>query len=339
MALVSLKNQFAHAKIDILSQPSVRHECKTLKQVDSVINYPSEKLDLRFMPFPLLLKLKISRYDLVVVVLNNEYGMNYENVFWFAWAISPKSIIKFDPFNGIWARESENLKKWLPVKWRKKLNPPIQPYRRLFQMSLSDWLIHIFKSNIVFSSSWMGIRMIKNPLDAWIYQEILWELKPDIVLEIGSFEGGSTLYFAHLLDAIGCGQVISVDIDRSNFKAKHERIVEVTGDSSAPETVAKVRELCQGKKVFAIHDADHTRDKVLADLRAYKDLVSVGSYFIVEDGFTDLFTFGDGIGMPFPGPLKAVEIFVKETPEFIIDRARERYILTFCPRGYLKKIK
>ena len=164
-------------------------------------------------------------------------------------------------------------------------------------------------------------------------------MKPDVVLEIGSLEGGSTLYFAHLLDAIGGGRVVSVDIDRSNFKAKHDRIIEVTGDSSASETVAKVRELCRGKKVFAIHDADHTRDKVLADLRAYKDLVSVGSYFIVEDGFTDLFTFGDGIGMPFPGPLKAIEIFIKENPDFIIDSSRERYILTFSPRGYLKKIK
>lgn len=206
-------------------------------------------------------------------------------------------------------------------------------------MTLSKWLLH-HQSNIVFEKCyWMGVRALKNPLDAWIYQEIIHEIKPDVVIEIGSAEGGGTLYLANLLDLVDKGKVISIDIDRSKYNVKHDRIVTITGDSASPEVVEKVAEQCNGKTVLVLHDGEHSREQVTKDLQAYSGFVSVNSYFIVEDGIIDLFKPKDSLGGRKDGPLIAVEQFIKNNSNFIVDKERERYILTYNPKGYLKRIK
>jgi cephalosporin hydroxylase len=184
----------------------------------------------------------------------------------------------------------------------------------------------------------MGVRALKNPLDAWIYQEIIYEVGPEVIVEIGSANGGSTLYFAHLLYLMGNGTVVSVDIDRSNFHVGHERIILVTGDSSSPETIAKVTELCRGKTVLIVHDGDHRYEAVLRELRFYSPLVTIGSYFIVEDGIVDLFQPGE-MNFNGEGPLPAVQHFLSENPNFEVDADRERYLLTYNPAGFLKRVR
>ena len=222
---------------------------------------------------------------------------------------------------------------------RRLLLPMRADYRRRLAMSLRRWLIY-HQTDIVFGGcQWMGARAHKNPMDAWIYQEILWEVKPEVVVEIGSCYGGTTLFLAHMLDLIGQGTVVSVDIDRSKFAVSHPRIVEVTGDSGAAETVARVTALCAGKSTLVIHDGDHRMDPVLRDLRAYSPLVSPGSYLIVEDGVMDLFRPGDGIGTFSPGPLPAIEAFLRERSDFAVDASRERYLMTYNPRGFLKRVR
>jgi cephalosporin hydroxylase len=222
---------------------------------------------------------------------------------------------------------------------RRVLSPMRRDYRRRFAPTLREWLVY-HQTDVVFGGChWMGARAHKNPMDAWIYQEILFEVKPDVVVEIGSAYGGTTLYLSHMLDLIGAGTVVSVDIDRTHFSVKHPRIVEVTGDSGAAEVVARVGELCRGKRTLVIHDGDHAMAPVLRDLRAYGPLVSVGSYLIVEDGVMDLFRPGDGIGTVAPGPLPAIETFVGEHPEFETDMTRERYLMTYNPRGFLKRVR
>ncbi len=218
------------------------------------------------------------------------------------------------------------------------LRPAPGDYRKWSSMSLRDWLIYHQKDVVFKKSYWMGKKAFKNPLDAWVYQEMLYEIKPDMIIEIGSAEGGSTLYFANLLDLIGKGNIISIDIDRSRFDCKHRRVIALTGDSSSPEMREKVSRLCRGKKVLAIHDGDHSREGVLKDLRSYWDLVSVSSYFIVEDGIVDLFKPGDGLGTYVDGPYAAVNDFLKENRNFTVDKERERYIMTYNPKGFLKRI-
>ena len=210
-------------------------------------------------------------------------------------------------------------------------------YHRRWRMTLREWLLRHQREIVFTQSRWMGVLAWKNPFDAWIYQEILHDVRPQLIVEIGSAHGGSTLYLAHLLDLIGDGEIVSVDVDHSRFEVRHPRISTVTGNSSAPDVVDRVRERAGGKRVLVIHDADHRKRQVLLDLEAYAPLVTPGSYLIVEDGILDLFDRGDSIGTGEPGPLAAVEEFLPAHPEFEVDESRERYLLTYNPRGFLKR--
>jgi cephalosporin hydroxylase len=221
----------------------------------------------------------------------------------------------------------------------RRIGPLRRDYHRRFAMTLRQWAQH-HQHTIAFDQChWMGIRAIKNPLDAWIYQEILYEIKPDIVIEIGSYYGGSTLYLAHLLDILNNGIVLSIDIDRTNFQASHDRIVCLTGDSASPAILEKVQALCQHKTILVIHDGDHSKEAVLRDMHAYADIVSINSYLIVEDGITDLYRPGGDFGNYNAGPLIAIEQFLQTHPNYIVDSERERYIMTYNPKGFLKRVR
>jgi len=211
-------------------------------------------------------------------------------------------------------------------------------YNKKYTMTLREWLI-FHQKNIIFDKcNWMGVRCLKNPLDTWIYQELIYTIKPDIIIEIGSYEGGTTLYFANMLDILGKGKVISIDIDRSNFKAKHDRMILIDGDSASPEVFSAVAKLCENKKILVIHDGAHDKEHVIKDLTLYSTLVSVGSYLIVEDTIVDLFEEGDGLGTHYEGPLSAITEFVKTNNNYVIDDDCERYLLTYNQRGFLKRI-
>jgi len=205
---------------------------------------------------------------------------------------------------------------------------------------LPAWILH-HQSLLMAPSApvrWMGVPTLKNALDCWIYQEILYEVRPDVVVELGSRTGGSTLFFCHMLDLLGAdGIVVSVDTDRSVYQVEHRRIVLVTGDCADPAVQAQVAAACQGRRVLVVHDADHGREAVLRDLRAYSDLVSIGSYFIVEDGIIDQVDLPD---VPrAPGPLTAIMAFLAERDDFVVDTQRERYVLTYNPSGFLKRVR
>jgi len=206
-------------------------------------------------------------------------------------------------------------------------------------MTLKEWFLQHEREIVYKEPRWMGVRIIKNPLDTWIYQELIYSVQPDIILEIGSGYGGSTLYFANLLDLIGWGTVISVDIDRSPYNVEHARIQAITGDSSSPEVEREILELCHGKKVMVSHDSSHYKEKVLSDLRRYSPLVSVGSYFVVEDGIYDLFSPLEGVGGFADGPFDAITEFLKENQDFEPDLSCERYVCTNHPMGFLKRIR
>ncbi len=212
-------------------------------------------------------------------------------------------------------------------------------YTRLYNRSLRDWLIYHQQSIVFNRVSWMGVRILKNPLDLWIYQELLYKVRPDVVVEIGSANGGSTLYIANILGLMGIDfRVISVDISRQSYSASHPRIIELTGDSLSSEIVNKVKELCAGKRVLIIHDADHTEESVYHNLIAYSSLVTVDSYFIVEDSIIDLFSSKEGIG-GHNGPLRSIRKFLKSSDVFVVDSDCERYWITYCQRGFLRRVK
>jgi cephalosporin hydroxylase len=182
---------------------------------------------------------------------------------------------------------------------------------------------------------WLGVRTQKCPLDLWIYQEILQETRPDLILETGTAHGGSALYLASVCDLLGRGEVVTVDIHPIEGRPEHDRITYLAGSSTADEIVSELERLVKDSvEVLIILDSDHSRDHVLDELRIYNRWVSPGSYLIVEDT-----NVNGHPAMPEhgPGPMEALEAFLAENDEFEIDAAREKFFLTFNPRGFLRK--
>jgi cephalosporin hydroxylase len=220
----------------------------------------------------------------------------------------------------------------------RRARPVLEPYRSKLSMSLYKWMT--YHQDLMESTKvhWLGVPAVKSPLDLWILQEIIYETKPQVIVEIGSFYGGSTIYMATVLSAISpTGRIISVDISRERYKASHPHIIEITGDSTNPDVVKQVKALCAGKRTMIVHDGAHDRLMVTRDLSLYADLVSPGCYLIVEDATVDVFRPGDKMGREWEGPLPAIRDFLAQNSDFSIDRSRERYIVTYSPQGYLKR--
>jgi len=188
------------------------------------------------------------------------------------------------------------------------------------------------------NTSWFGIPLLKCPLDMWVYQEIFFELKPAVIVETGTFRGGSACYMGALCDILGQGRIVTVDIEElAPDSPRHERVTYVTASSIAEDTLRRVRTFVgDDKPVLVVLDSDHTRDHVLQELRLYGELVTRGSYMIVEDSNINGHPVNPGIG---PGPMEAIRAFLKQTDRFVIDDTREKYFMSFNPRGYLKCVK
>jgi cephalosporin hydroxylase len=181
---------------------------------------------------------------------------------------------------------------------------------------------------------WFGTQTQKCPLDLWIYQEILHEVRPAAIVETGTASGGSALFLAALCDLLGTGEIVTVDIE-DRPRPSHPRVTYLSGSSTAPEIVSRVKELVGDRgPVLVILDSDHSQAHVRDELAAYASLVTSGSYLIVEDsninGHPALTEFG-------PGPMEAIDEFLATSSDFEIDRTREKFLLTFNPRGYLRR--
>ncbi len=186
------------------------------------------------------------------------------------------------------------------------------------------------------STRWLGVRALKLPLDLWIYQEILHEVKPSLIIETGTAHGGSAWYLATICDLTGTGRVVTIDIAKGEGRPSHPRVTYLTGSSTAPEILEQVKGMIQpDDRVMVILDSDHARDHVLRELELYGDLVSLGSYLIVEDtnvnGHPVLLSHG-------PGPSEALADYLPRDRRFVVDRSREKFLLTFNPGGYLRRV-
>lgn len=203
-----------------------------------------------------------------------------------------------------------------------------------------DWplsrVLPVLQERILERSTYHGIPTLKNPLDFWMYREIMWETRPDVIIEIGNFCGGSTLALAHVCDALDAGRILGIDTDHGRVASEvrvHPRVTLLTGDAST--MLPDVEDLLnKDDRVMIIEDSAHTYENTLRVLEAYAPLVGVGQYFIVEDGIC---RHGLDIG-PQPGPYEAVERFVDTNEDFVIDRDREDYCITWNPKGYLRKV-
>jgi cephalosporin hydroxylase len=186
-------------------------------------------------------------------------------------------------------------------------------------------------------TNWMGRPILKNPLDLWIYQEILHDLQPDLIIETGTAFGGSALFFAHMMDRRGKGKIVSIDIEPHEPLPTHPRCLFMRGSSVDPIIVSHVTAMAKGyERVMVILDSDHSKAHVLAELDVYAPLVTPGQFLVVED------TNINGRPVPFewydgPGPGPAVDEWLPNHPEFAPDEMAERFMMTFYPGGWLRR--
>lgn len=198
------------------------------------------------------------------------------------------------------------------------------------------------KSGAWFTTGWLGVQTVQLPSDNWMMQELIARIKPDYIVETGTFHGGASLFYATVLSQVNPrGRVITIDVKprtatAAKFPLFRERVSVITGSSTAPEVVDRVAKEVRGRTVLVTLDSLHTRDHVLKELELYAPMVSKGSYLVVQDTALN----GNPIEATHgPGPMEAVTEFLKGHPEFQLDRNAEKFLATFYPGGWLKRVK
>jgi len=192
-----------------------------------------------------------------------------------------------------------------------------------------------FRGQAYEHATWMGVTAAKCPTDMWAYQEIIYELEPDLIVETGTLRGGSTLFFAHMLDLIGNGKILSIDIEADDERPQHNRIEYFTGSSIAPDTLDHVASSCESAdSVMVILDSDHKAPYKYQEMQAYREFVTPGNYMIAEDSCFDFYPAWPEFG---PGPAAAIKRFMESTTDFEQVRHHEKHLLTFAPIAFLRK--
>ena len=184
---------------------------------------------------------------------------------------------------------------------------------------------------------WCGHPVRKSPFDLWVYQELIWSVRPTVFIETGTRFGGSAFFFASILDRVGHGRVLTVDVDPVDPLPDHPRVEYLRGSSVDPDIVDRMRAAIGPDDVVMVNlDSDHSREHVLAELEVFAPMVTVGSYLIVEDTNISGHPVRPDHG---PGPMEAVDEFFPSHPEFENDTHAERYLMTFHPKGFWRRVR
>jgi cephalosporin hydroxylase len=222
--------------------------------------------------------------------------------------------------------------------------------KELLEIS-SRFAAETIRAGYSYNFTWMGRPIIQYPQDMIAMQEIIWEVKPDLIIETGIAHGGSIIYYASILELIGKGEVLGIDIDiRAHNRAEIEkhpmskRITMLEGSAISAEIIEKIKPFTEGKKtVMVCLDSNHTHAHVLAELQLYSPFVTVGSYLvafdtIVEDLPADL--YNDRPWSVGDNPKTAVWQFLKGNDDFVInDEIDNKLLVSVAPGGYLKRVK
>jgi len=239
-----------------------------------------------------------------------------------------------------------------PFEIEKKQNISLLGMNDEVRTLSTKWIEHVSRMKYSYNFSWLGRPVIQFPQDIIALQELIWQVKPDLIIETGIAHGGSLIFSASMLELLGGnGHVLGIDIDiREHNRVEIEihpmskRITMIQGSSTDPEIAKKVYAFTKDKKkIIVILDSMHTHDHVAKELELYSPLVSSGSFLIVfdtiiEDMPDDFFPdrpWGKG-----NNPKTAVWEFLKKNDRFVIDKEIEnKLLITVAPDGYLKCVK
>ena len=184
--------------------------------------------------------------------------------------------------------------------------------------------------------TWLGKPVWQNLLDLWTIQETIYEIRPALLLECGTNRGGSSYFFASLFDLMNHGRVLTIDVEKLH-DLSHPRVTYLLGSSVASEILEQVASAVNATSgpIMVLLDSDHNELHVRHEMEAYHRFVTPGSFLLVQDGVIDtLRIFAAGR----PGPLPAIEGFLKAHPEFEVDTERcSRFLITHSPKGWLRR--
>lgn len=225
--------------------------------------------------------------------------------------------------------------------------------KKLRQLALK-FLAQSSKYKYSYNFDWLGLPIIQFPQDIMAMQEIIWKVKPDLIIETGVARGGSIIFYASLLEMLGGkGKVVGIDIDIRQHNKKRimshplykskKRIILLEGSSTDSRVLEKVRKIARGKKrILICLDSDHTHDHVIKELELYSPLVSKGSYIVVFDTDIEQLPASLFVGKPYSkgnSPQIAADVFLAKNNNFIADKQiTDKFLITVATGGYLKRI-
>jgi cephalosporin hydroxylase len=224
-----------------------------------------------------------------------------------------------------------------------------------FRLLSRQWVAVGWTQKYSYGFTWFGRPVVQLPEDLVRIQEVIWQVRPDVIVETGVAHGGSLVYYASLCKAMGRGRVVGVDIEiRPHNRAAVEahpladRITLIEGSSTAPAVLDRVRSAVRpGERVLVLLDSNHSKAHVLAELAAYAPLVSVGSYLVATDG-----VMADVAGLPggrpdwaWDNPQAAARAFAAADPRFrledpppVFNEGAVADRVTYWPSAYLKRV-
>jgi cephalosporin hydroxylase len=220
-----------------------------------------------------------------------------------------------------------------------------------FARTSKEWTIRSSQLKYSYNFEWLGLPIIQLPQDIVAMQELIWRIKPDVIVETGIARGGSTVFYASLLKLIGKGKVVSVEYDlrEGNRRAlcdhpMFEFIELIDGDSIADSTLAEVKSHIKPDDIVLVClDSNHTHDHVMSELNLYSPLVTLGSYIVVFDTVVALLPEPEVKTRPWgrdDNPLTAVRAFLGQNAAFAVDEDLKRKLgVSYAPEGYLERVR
>ncbi len=211
------------------------------------------------------------------------------------------------------------------------------------------WVGVLAENRLSYEINWLGVPVIQTPEDLILMQELIFKVQPDFIIETGIAHGGGLIYYASLMELLGQGKVIGIDIEIREHNRKvieahplYKRIEMLEGDSTSGEIVKKIRgKIPSHSKVIVCLDSDHTKSHVLKELELYKPFIIPGCYFVVFDTIISKLAEQGIEERQYinNSPKEAVDEFLQKNKNFEIDKSFNKLFISCSPDGYLKRIR
>lgn len=232
-----------------------------------------------------------------------------------------------------------SLRKYVRIKENKNIKE--------LEEAAIKWAKVSAENRLSYEIDWLGVPIIQTPEDMILMQELIFQIQPDVIIETGVAHGGSLIYYASLLELLGKGIVIGIDIE---IREHNRRVIEahpmfkrielIEGSSISEETIEKIKKIVpKDSKVIVCLDSNHTKDYVLKELQLYNKFVHLGGYIVVFDTNTSKLAELGACEKSYinNGPKEAVEDFLKVNDNFEIDIYYNKLYISYSPNGYLKR--